>query len=438
MEAAPGFEPGIKALQASALPLGHAAGDFLERETRFELATLALARRCSTTELFPLICKIDFFIYHPVKYLSSHKYITISFSEIILLKHPLLVEVRLVIGILFQGPGDIFMGVLHVLHPVIHPAHEIQVLRVLGIGFQRLLGMGERLVEQFVLRGVELPEAVMHRRVFLIQLHRLQKICLGLLKIIIPPVRHTQAVMRVEGVFGFVNQLRVLKDRILVAGFSFAGGLLLKACTDPQINPVAIICYGSYYDLESALRYFLTGWARFGEISLNITPHEYARAVFFWNYLDQMGGDLDTERLRECMYRFITDEKDEARAMASSLGEGERAFANMAFDPDDKEGIVAAEQILPRVQGHLRSISPKYFCDRLSAPIFLIHGIQDIMIPYTETLALAAALERARKEHYVYISRIYSHSVAEGQSMGEYMKEVKTLIGFLNQLFRYL
>jgi hypothetical protein len=27
---------------------------FLERETRFELATLALARRCSTTELLPL------------------------------------------------------------------------------------------------------------------------------------------------------------------------------------------------------------------------------------------------------------------------------------------------------------------------------------------------------------------------------------------------
>ena len=27
----------------------------LERETRFELATLALARRCSTTELLPLL-----------------------------------------------------------------------------------------------------------------------------------------------------------------------------------------------------------------------------------------------------------------------------------------------------------------------------------------------------------------------------------------------
>ena len=101
LEAAPGFEPGIRALQAHALPLGYAATmmvpgaglepaqcyhrgilsplrlpispsglhveknisvqtsksnvstETLERETRFELATPTLARLCSTTELFP-------------------------------------------------------------------------------------------------------------------------------------------------------------------------------------------------------------------------------------------------------------------------------------------------------------------------------------------------------------------------------------------------
>ncbi len=106
MEAAPGFEPGIKALQAHALPLGYAATimvpgaglepaqcyhrgilsplrlpispsgqqnkkipqlkyrnqyfnwGVLERETRFELATPTLARLCSTTELFPH-CFVD-------------------------------------------------------------------------------------------------------------------------------------------------------------------------------------------------------------------------------------------------------------------------------------------------------------------------------------------------------------------------------------------
>ena len=97
MEATPGFEPGIKALQAHALPLGYIAAesiievvpgagfepaqeklprDFkslastnfairatqflffkMERETRFELATPTLARSCSTTELFPHLKK---------------------------------------------------------------------------------------------------------------------------------------------------------------------------------------------------------------------------------------------------------------------------------------------------------------------------------------------------------------------------------------------
>ena len=59
MEAAPGFEPGVKALQASALPLGQAAlyakGRFasalahtMERTTGLEPATPTLARLCST------------------------------------------------------------------------------------------------------------------------------------------------------------------------------------------------------------------------------------------------------------------------------------------------------------------------------------------------------------------------------------------------------
>lgn len=37
------------------------SSDFVERETRLELATLALARRCSTTELLPLSKKTAVF-----------------------------------------------------------------------------------------------------------------------------------------------------------------------------------------------------------------------------------------------------------------------------------------------------------------------------------------------------------------------------------------
>ena len=47
----PESDRGMKALQASALPLGY--GAVLERKTRFELATFALARQRSTTEPLP-------------------------------------------------------------------------------------------------------------------------------------------------------------------------------------------------------------------------------------------------------------------------------------------------------------------------------------------------------------------------------------------------
>ena len=57
MEAASRFELEIKALQASALPLGEAAKYALfclDRETGFEPATSTLARLHSTAELLPL------------------------------------------------------------------------------------------------------------------------------------------------------------------------------------------------------------------------------------------------------------------------------------------------------------------------------------------------------------------------------------------------
>ena len=51
----PDSDWGIKLLQSFALPLGHGAIILMERETRFELATFALARQRSTTEPLPRI-----------------------------------------------------------------------------------------------------------------------------------------------------------------------------------------------------------------------------------------------------------------------------------------------------------------------------------------------------------------------------------------------
>ena len=75
LERVKGIEPSQPAWKAGALPLSYTrilknhhtkhrlfgiSGDIVERMTRFELATLALARRCSTTEPHPHIYFIKF------------------------------------------------------------------------------------------------------------------------------------------------------------------------------------------------------------------------------------------------------------------------------------------------------------------------------------------------------------------------------------------
>ena len=78
MEATPRIELGIKVLQTSALPLGYVALK-MERKTRFELATPSLARRCSTTELFPQYGAsaqnrtVDTRIFSPLLYQLSYR-----------------------------------------------------------------------------------------------------------------------------------------------------------------------------------------------------------------------------------------------------------------------------------------------------------------------------------------------------------------------------
>ena len=61
MEAAPGFEPGNEGFAVPCLTTWLCRLLRLERETGFEPATPALARQCSTPELFPLL--VDGFIY---------------------------------------------------------------------------------------------------------------------------------------------------------------------------------------------------------------------------------------------------------------------------------------------------------------------------------------------------------------------------------------
>ncbi len=57
----------------------------------------------------------------------------------------------------------------------------------------------------------------------------------------------------------------------------------------------------------------------------------------------------------------------------------------------------------PSMAGILRKYSPVTWVQNYTAPILIIHGRNDLLVPLNQSLELADLLHRLKKEHYLYI-----------------------------------
>ncbi|MBC8402638.1 MAG: prolyl oligopeptidase family serine peptidase [Candidatus Marinimicrobia bacterium] len=230
----------------------------------------------------------------------------------------------------------------------------------------------------------------------------------------------------------------VLPDKILLVGVSFSGGMVVKVSTEPDINPIGVISFGSYFNLAETMRYFFTGQAEFNDTKIDLTPHEYTKAVWFGNYLHQLDLPFETEQVYNCIGHFLREEKAQVETTYLKCNPQQRDFLKQVFDPRDKALLPYLDLIEPKIRETIESISPHKFIDRIKSPLFIVHGVRDNMVPYTQALAFCAALEEKNKTYFQYIMRIYAHSKAGGSTIFEFISEMKALFGLLNNLLKVL
>ncbi len=228
----------------------------------------------------------------------------------------------------------------------------------------------------------------------------------------------------------------ILPDKILISGFSFSGGMVLKLSTDPEINPAGVISYGSYYDLESTLRFFFTGQAQYKSTRVEIVPHEYTKAVWFWNYIDRLNLPFETDLPKKAIDEFIRRDAGAAEKICATGTQEQQVFLKHVFTPNDPDSMPYMEEALPHHRAEIESISPRYFVKDLKNPIFIVHGSQDNMVPYTENLALTAALAEYNKQFYSHLIRLFGHVEANKSSLWGLIKEIKDLIKLLVRMVK--
>jgi pimeloyl-ACP methyl ester carboxylesterase len=184
--------------------------------------------------------------------------------------------------------------------------------------------------------------------------------------------------------------------RVGVFGISFAGGLALLAASDPDVSArVAAICaLGSYGDLVRVTRFYAGEDARSPSGAVpNITPHPYGIEILLRDALEHWAPEELREALGEVLRLSLHDAFREADELAKSLEApwDARMRALLRGRPDSLLQTAALAHVA-RNEAALRAASPEGKLGVIDRPVFLLHGIDDPVIPATESEHLAAEL----------------------------------------------
>ena len=211
--------------------------------------------------------------------------------------------------------------------------------------------------------------------------------------------------------------------RVGMVGISFAGGLSIVAAGRPAIRDrvAYVVSFGGHGDLGRVLRYLATGEAVQAPGLVTHPPHDYGVAVILYAGADRVVPPGQVAPLREGIGTFLLASQltlvnmdqanatfQKARDMVKPLPEPSATYLTYVND----RNVTALGPILVPHIG-LESdpaASPERAPLPPAAPVFLLHGDDDTVIPAAESVVLGAYLREKGVDVRVLLSQIITHA----------------------------
>lgn len=235
--------------------------------------------------------------------------------------------------------------------------------------------------------------------------------------VLVPDIANLRALrVRPQDADAIADAVNELRDRLLslpgstageisvgIGAFSYAVGPAVLAALrlDIRAEVEFILAIGGYYDLVQAITYITTGHYRVGDRWQYRPAEAHGRWVFLASNLDRLA-PVERPALAELIGRRQEDPEADVADLVGRLGaQGQAVYALVdSRDPQLVPGLIAALPIAVRHDIEALDLS-RQDLTALRAQVLLIHGRDDPLIPYTESVAFAHALGSDRASLYV-------------------------------------
>ncbi len=242
---------------------------------------------------------------------------------------------------------------------------------------------------------------------------------------------------------------RGTKPSLFSISFGSAPALEVAARMPEAID--AVVTFGGYAELDAALRFCLDGVMELDGHAVPLSRDPLNAPVLFLNLLPFLGLGQDTQHLeralRESAYRtWGRPELKPLSARAQLLYELServptaqrdlfRLATGLRSELDGRSPRSWLDQGLERGEAELAFARPELAIQRASRPCVVLHGREDDVIPWGESLKLHRSLG-GRVPTELFITGLFAHTNAEKPGLAALGQELKSLLGMANALSR--
>ena len=197
----------------------------------------------------------------------------------------------------------------------------------------------------------------------------------------------------------------------------------------------SIFLYGAGCNTDTILNFITKGeFENDGKIN-KVEPHDWGLTVFFHHFIDDIDFGFDNKNIKEVIQYRINSEKSKVTEKLKELNKVEYNIANAILSGKiNKEVQKIVDHIIEDKKEYIEDLSCKDICKDVETKVFILHGANDNMIPFTESIQLNQLLPNSE----LLISFLFEHKgISNRRSIFFKLKELIKLVRFLFRFYKF-